>query len=289
MKLENEALCVEIAEMGAEVTRIYDKERDTEVLWNGDAKYWKRHSPILFPNVGKTWNQTMRIRGVQYPTSQHGFARDMEFTCVEAAPDRVTLQLQATEETKKRYPYEFVLTVSYRLCGKELEIAWNVKNCDRERMYFTIGAHPAFMFAEADEEKKDYCLKFPGKEHLEYRKIDLATGTGIPNPTYPMELADGYHPLNEEMFEIDTFVFDDGQIEEAWLCRRDGTPYVGVRCSGFANFGIWSPPGAPFVCLEPWCGRCDDRGFAGEISEKPGITGLDSGEIFTKSYQIVVA
>ena len=32
MKLENGKLCVEINELGAEAARIYDKERDTEVL-----------------------------------------------------------------------------------------------------------------------------------------------------------------------------------------------------------------------------------------------------------------
>lgn len=53
MKLENEFLYAEISEMGAEVIRIYDKENQRDILWEGDPKYWKRHSPVLFPNVGK--------------------------------------------------------------------------------------------------------------------------------------------------------------------------------------------------------------------------------------------
>ena len=51
MKMENERLCIEISEHGAEVTRIYDKKKETELLWEGNPTYWKRHSPILFPNV----------------------------------------------------------------------------------------------------------------------------------------------------------------------------------------------------------------------------------------------
>lgn len=289
MKLENDVLCVEINEIGAEVVRIYDKEKDTEVLWNGDARFWKRHSPILFPNVGKTWGNTVRIAGNQYPTSQHGFARDTQFTVVKESLDFVSFQMHSTEETKKVYPYEFELYINYQLKGKELEVEWQVHNCMDDKMYFTIGGHPAFAFAEKGEVKTDYCLKFPGKESLEYLKLDLATGTGIPHPTYTMKLEEGYHPLNEEMFEIDTFVFDGGQVEEAWLCKKDGTEYVGVRCEGFSNFGVWSPAGAPFVCLEPWCGRCDDCGFDGDISEKPGINCLDGREKFKKKYQIIVA
>ena len=75
MRLENQRLCVEISEMGAEVTRIYDKKNNAEILWEADPEFWKRHSPILFPNVGKTWHNKVLINGTQYPTSQHGFVR----------------------------------------------------------------------------------------------------------------------------------------------------------------------------------------------------------------------
>ena len=72
MKLENEVLCVEIAEHGAEMTRILNKKTGEEVLWEADAKYWKRHAPVLFPNVGKTYKNTVKIDGVQYPTDFNG-------------------------------------------------------------------------------------------------------------------------------------------------------------------------------------------------------------------------
>lgn len=115
MKMENDVLCVEIAELGAEITRIYDKENDTEVLWNGDARFWKRHSPILFPNVGKTWKNTLCIDGVRYPTTQHGFARDTQFKCVETSENTVSFLMHSTEETKEVYPYDFELYVHLSL------------------------------------------------------------------------------------------------------------------------------------------------------------------------------
>ena len=82
MKMENERLCIEISEHGAEVTRIYDKKKETELLWEGNPTYWKRHSPILFPNVGKTYKNKVKINGISYPTSGHGFARDNDFKCI---------------------------------------------------------------------------------------------------------------------------------------------------------------------------------------------------------------
>ena len=90
------------------------------------------------------------------------------------------------------------------------------------------------------------------------------------------------------MFDHDALVFDNGQITKAGITLPDGTPYVEIICDGFPNFGIWSAAGAPFVCLEPWMGRCDNTGYDGELSEKPDINVLDPAKTFEKSYVISV-
>lgn len=287
-KIENEFLRVEIAEAGAELTSVYDKTNGTEVLWEADGAYWKRHAPVLFPNVGKTYKNTMLINGVQYPTSQHGFARDMEFECVSEGETSASFLLKSTEETKKRYPFDFELIISYELTEKKIRVKWEVKNPSEETIYFTIGGHPAFRFAGKGEGKTDYILKFPGKETLEYVLIDPAEEAPHPEKIHQLTLEEECYPVTEELFENDALIFDGGQIEEVWLCHKDGTPYVGLKGSGFPNFGIWSVAGAPFVCLEPWMGRCDNVGFADEISEKPNMNKLAAGEIFEKDYEIIV-
>lgn len=289
VKLENEFLCVEIAEMGAEVTRIYDKTEDNEILWEGNPVYWKRHSPVLFPNVGKTYKNRVLINGTQYPTSQHGFARDNEFTCIEAANEKASFMFRSSEETKEVYPFDFELHINYKLNKKELTVEWQVKNCDDETMYFTIGGHPAFRFAKPEETKADYVLKVPGKEKLEYVLIDISCGCANVDEIHTLQLSEETYPLSDELFAKDALVVDNGQIEEAWLCHKDGTPYVGVRSAGFPNYGIWSVEGAPFVCLEPWMGRCDNVGFNAELSEKPNVNKVEAGEKFIKDYTIVVA
>ena len=289
VKLENEFLYVEIAEMGAEVTRIYDKTEDNEILWEGNPVYWKRHSPVLFPNVGKTYKNRVLINGTQYPTSQHGFARDNVFTCIEAANEKASFMFRSSEETKEVYPFDFELHINYKLNKKELTVEWQVKNCGDETMYFTIGGHPAFRFAKPEEIKADYVLKVPGKEKLEYVLIDISCGCANVDEVHTLQLNEETYPLSDELFAKDALVVDNGQIEEAWLCHKDGTPYVGVRSAGFPNYGIWSVEGAPFVCLEPWMGRCDNVGFNAELSEKPNVNKVEAGEKFIKDYTIVVA
>lgn len=288
MKLENERLCIAISEQGAEVTRIYDKKRGIELLWNADPAYWKRHSPILFPNVGKTYRNTVRINGTQYPTSQHGFARDNMFKCISVKEKEASFLFLSNEETKEVYPFEFELVITYTLEKNMLHVKWEVKNPGNETMYFTIGGHPAFCFAKDGEKKTDYVLRFPGQKSLDYILVNLDEAAANPEKVYKLELSGECCPLSEEMFARDALIFDGGQIEEVWICHKDGSPYVGMKCEGFPNFGIWSVKDAPFVCLEPWMGRCDDVGFADELSEKPNVNKVGPGEVFEQSYTIVV-
>lgn len=288
MKLENEFLRVEIAEHGAELTRIFNKKTEEDVLWEADAKYWKRHAPVLFPNVGKTYRHTVKIKGVQYPTCQHGFARDSEFTCIYADEQKAAFLLASTDETKKVYPYDFQLIITYILEANTIKVKWEVKNPSDETIYFTIGGHPAFRFGKPHEKKEDYMLRFPGKEKLSYVLINPEEETVDNTAVSELKLEQECYPLTEQLFARDALIFDHTQIEEVWLCRKNGTPYVGVKAEDFPNFGIWSVKDAPFVCLEPWMGRCDNIGFNQELSQKENVNRARAGESFQKEYQIVI-
>ncbi|MDD7483548.1 MAG: aldose 1-epimerase family protein [Clostridia bacterium] len=288
MILENERWAVTITETGAELTAIYDKKQQTDLLWEGAAPFWRRHAPVLFPHVGRTWGDVLRLNGRVYPCMQHGFARSQVFTAVQEGKETGIFTLCANEETREKYPFDFVLCITYTLGEKELQVRWQVENRGHDPMPFTIGGHPAFRFAEKEGKKEDYCLYFPGKEELSYCRLDTRHGTAIPEKVYRLKTDGGYVPLSDGMFKEDALIFDGGQIEEAWLCRKNGTPRVGLRSRDFPNYGIWSMVGAPFVCLEPWQGRCDDCGENRDFSEKPDAVVLAAGESFQKEYQILV-
>lgn len=288
--IKNEKLSVTIAAHGAELSSIYDKANDRELVWQADPAFWNRHAPVLFPNVGKYYGGHFTYNGTDYPMGQHGFARDTEFEQVASGENFVTYRLCADEESKKVYPFDFVLEITHRLNENRLTVEWNVKNTDDKEMYFTIGGHPAFnVNVLPDTDFEDYSLVFKeGTEKLYYVLLDAESGTAIGDKVYELELTDSKYALKKDMFDKDALVFDGGQIEWAALALPDGKPYIALESKGFPNFGIWSKPGAPYVCLEPWCGRCDNKGFEGEISEKPGIIALKAGETFKKSYDIIV-
>ena len=143
VELRNELLSVVVAEKGAELQSIKDAN-GKEYLWQADPKYWPRHSPILFPIVCSVNNDTYCVDGKEYHLPRHGFARDTDFTLISQSERKVTFALESNEETKKVYPYDFTLSVSYVLDDNKIGVIWHVHNTDQREIHFQIGGHPAF-------------------------------------------------------------------------------------------------------------------------------------------------
>ena len=220
----------------------------------------------------------------------YGNFREKEFTCVEECVEKLRYQLVSDEETGKYYPFEFALWITYELQEKQIIVTWEVENRSGKVMSFTIGGHPGFRFEKEGEQKEDYELYFPENTELTATAVDLVNGTGKPDQKYQVKLTDHTLALSDQLFDVDTLVFDDAQIKEAWLRKKaTGQLYTGVRCiDEFYSFGIWSLPKGPYVCLEPWAGRCDDEGFCEDISKKPGINQAKPGECWKKQYAILI-
>lgn len=104
---------------------------------------------------------------------------------------------------------------------------------------------------------------------------------------YPPQ--DGYLPITEHLFDRDALVIEHHQAQKVALVKPDGSHYLTVSFDA-PLFGIWSPPGkkAPFICIEPWYGRCDALDFAGTWQEREWGQKLAAKESFAASYQISV-
>ena len=284
--LENEALCLAVADHGAELSRVWDKETGCERLWSADPAVWNRHAPILFPFVGKVIGGKYRLDGREYEMkTQHGFARDRDFTCVQETADSVTHVLRDTEETRRIYPFAFALTVRHRLDKENprlLHVEWEVCNTGEETMYFAIGGHPGFL-PPAGVKKEECFLGFPGRERLHYISADPA-GFALPDAPHDLGLQDTLVPYGDSLPE--TWIFEDHQVPAVQIVRPDGTPWVTLHCEAFPILAVWANAAGPFICLEPWCGRTDDAGYTGEISGKVCEESLAPGAKKSISYAI---
>ena len=285
--LENEELLIEVKKSGAELTRIYDKKKKREVLWEGDPSIWGRHAPILFPFVGKCFENKYVHQGKTYAIGQHGFARDMDFDLESVQDQEVWHTLTDSEETLAKYPFHFRLETGHRLEGRRLRVMWKVTNTGSEDLYFMIGAHPAFRVPEG-KSVYDYTFDFHQKGALHYQAPD---GDGYEEKALSGELpvGEGRVPLTKGFFQnVLTYIFDRGQIEKISLLLS-GEPFVTIDCKGFPYTAVWTVEEThPFVCLEPWYGRCAEKGFQGELKDREGIVMLKAGEVFQSEYTIEV-
>ena len=163
--LENEKLRATFRTKSAELISLVRKADNTELIWNGDDRYWGWSSPILFPFVGAVKNGTYRYKDNTYAIRQHGFARNQEFSLISHRDDGITFLLEQSEETKEVYPFDFQLEISYVLQESSLQVCWKVTNPSEDNLYFSIGAHPAFMCPIREDEKQwDGYLCFPDVE-----------------------------------------------------------------------------------------------------------------------------
>lgn len=288
--LKNEVLTVTVSDHGAELQSI--RKGETEYLWQGDPAYWGRRSPVLFPIVGSVWEKRYRVDGKEYELGQHGFARDMDFTLVCASDTEVRYRLESDEETLKKYPFRFVLEIAYRLHGNSLDVIWEVVNPSDGELYFQIGAHPAFIYPDYDPAKHERgFFVFDRKDGLECIRIK-EKGCVDAVTKHPLVIPeDGRLPIERDTFDaIDTIMLQDSQIGRVDMLRADGSPWLALSFDA-PVVGIWSPPGkvAPFICIEPWYGRCDRAGYEGEYKDKDWMNHLAPGEKFSSVYTIEIA
>ena len=283
--LENETLKVEIDSFGAEIKSIRKVSDDREYMWCGDPKYWGRTSPVLFPFVGAPRNKEYRYEGKTYAMGQHGFARDMEFELELSEQGSIWFVLSSTEETYAKYPFHFKLHIGYALRENEVRVLWKVENTDSRPMYFSIGAHPAFLCPiHGEGDKLGYGLKFGGLTDELHHHGNTPEGMAVMENEV-LALTDGAVRFTPGFFDKCTYMVEGAQTGEVSLLDRDGEAYVTVRFDA-PLFAVWSPEGkdAPFVCIEPWYGRCDAVDFEGSLAERAYENELAPDGAFTASY-----
>ena len=286
--LQNDILRITLDDHGAELKSITELADGTEYLHDGNPKWWKYTSPVLFPIVGKLVDGKYRAEGKEYELPGHGFARTSNFDCIRESEDEVVFQLKWSDDTLEVYPYKFVLEIAYILRANRVEIVWTVKNVDDKTMYFSIGAHPALRCPIVEGESFDDCyLQFNVEENSS--RILLLPSGSLSHDRVPTLNGKEFN-LNYEIFKGDALVFDDLKSDAITVCSRKSDKTIKIIAKGFPFWGIWTPDkgGAPFICLEPWHGHADFADFTGDISEKDGIRKLAPAQTFDAGYSFLI-
>ena len=233
--------------------------------------YWKRHFPVLFPIVGKLKQNRTIINGRTYEMSQHGFARDMEFEPITKLDNFHSYVLRSNPSTMVKYPFEFSLYITYRTDGNKLTTIYKVVNDGDNNMPFGIGGHPAFKIDMEDLLNEEYYLEFEQDEdkiHFLYL-VDGLVGTEYAKN---IMIDKRRIKITKDTFNNDAVIMKGITSNKISLKRRRGNKtLLTMYFEGFPYLGVWSKPGAPFLCIEPWYSTADAVKSTGVFAQKSDI------------------
>ena len=307
--LRNSEMEVQVSSKGGELVSMKDADQ-TEYIWIGDATYWKRHAPQLFPCIGRLTNNQYRMDGALHEMGQHGFLRDYELTKVEseeqagaetvrdaagqagAEAETVTslhLQLQSDTSTRQLYDRDWTVDIFYSLCGKTLSVRFQVRNCDTRTMRFGYGIHPGFNVPLNPALRfEDYWLDF--HEVSTPKQMELTEHYTISGGMHDYALEeDRYLPLQHSLFDHDAIILKD-MPHTVTLGSQKDEKKVTVTFPDMPYLGIWHAPetGAPFVCIEPWSSLPSTDGVIDEFETKPDFITVEPEETYMNSWSISI-
>ena len=278
--ITNATLTAQIKHIGAELCSLKDN-LNKEYIWNGNPVFWGKHSPVLFPIVGTLKNNLYQYNSIEYQMSRHGFAREMDFELIDKKENSATFSLKSTDETHQKYPFDFELHLIYTLENNSLKIEYKVFNTNDTKMPFSIGAHPAF---DLSGDFENYSLRFEKEEPLQYYLLEDGL---ISNSTNELPLHKNELQLNYTLFENDALVFKKITSKSITILENS-KPFLKVSYSDFPDLGIWTPPNAPFICIEPWFGYSDTVDQFGNLIEKESIQILEANSTFHSEFSVEV-
>jgi galactose mutarotase-like enzyme len=273
IEIASEGLSAAINPLGAELSHLRDAD-GRELMTDADPAYWTGRAPLLFPIVGALSSGRYRLDGREYPLPQHGFARRQMFEMMAQEPARAVFRLSNNEETRATYPFAFTLDAAFALEGATLAIDVTVTNRDDKPMPASFGFHPAFAWSRDGE-----TIEFPEDEPA---ALAALSSEGLIAGERPSPLDGRTLQLADALFEGGALIWREVRSRRLRFGRLD------IAFPDAPMLGIWTKPGARFVCVEPWWGIADPQGFAGDLWEKPGMMRFAPGEARTFSMQVTL-
>lgn len=241
-------------------------------------EFWNRHSPILFPIVGKLKDNETKINGKTYKMGQHGFARDMEFEKLSEN----SYVLKSNAETLEKFPFQFELYVSYEVSGNKLTTKYKVVNKSDELMIFGLGGHPAFV---CEYTSGKYRLEFEKEEtNIEIKQLEngLISNKKINTEKY---IKENRIFLDQNTFENDAVIMKNIKSNKVFL-KTETKKVLTFDFTDFPYLAIWSKPDANFVCIEPWFNTADKVDSNENFEEKEDLIELKPNKSFEAKYSV---
>jgi len=196
--------------------------------------------PVLFPISGQLPGGEYTWEASSYRIRNHGVVRNRPWQVVGTGTEEgaaLTLRIASDEGTEAEYPFAFELKFTYRLLNGSLRIEQEYVNRSERVLPFYAGLHPYFNAAPGPIAYRTDAT----------RMLDLNDGVEKPF-TGTLDLS----AAKESVILLDAhepaISFDPGTGES-----------VGLRYSPEFKYAVlWTVPGKPFLCVEPWMAKNEE-------------------------------
>ncbi len=223
-------------------------------------------NPVLFPICGPLTDGQYEWEGGAYRMKQHGLARLLKWEVASLAADeheaRASLVLRSSSATLEAYPFDFELVFDYVLQDGVLRIEQTYRNTGSKPLPFYAGFHPYFASAHGS-----IPYQTDGT-----RIYDCNDGLEKPLPgKFDKDRCIESHVILDPQQPAITFrPYEDLEIRLSYS-------------AAFRHVVLWSVPGKPFICVEPWMAQ----NYA--LNTREGLQLIKPGEHMQAAFAIAAS
>lgn len=193
--------------------------------------------PILFPMAGPLKDNQVVLGGKTYEMKQHGFARNEQWEVTGHSTEgsaKLIITLRSSDETKQKFPFDFVVQYTYELKGTSLTLHQNYQNTSSEPMPLHAGFHPYFHVPDSEKAAT---------------KVETRATKAFDNVTKKDFDFTGFDLTQKE---VDLHLHDHGSTRSS-ITRPGSTQKIEIVASEeFTHWVVWTLAGKDFICVEPW-------------------------------------
>ncbi|MCJ8321223.1 MAG: hypothetical protein MJK12_16410 [Colwellia sp.] len=274
LTLANEKIKVTVApEQGGELSGFEVKlgEDFHQLLYRANdykkQKGWRGKSLFLWPATGPTKKTHQlankyapghyTVQGKNYAMPFHGFAGKKAWQVVSQNEKTIKLRLESDDNTRKYYPFDFELFITYTLLENGVALFHEVKSSEKNTsaMPFSIGNHATFKAPLINGSKlDDFKFSTTCNKQMEYDQNNMPTGTTINTSFNGINLFNQLPernaiPLTDCQKDKKLSLIDPSGLTITVAQHSSQTPSM-----PYVEYNLWASQDLGFISPEPWIG-----------------------------------
>ena len=193
-------------------------------------------NPVLFPTVGLCEEDSFIFESEKYPMPIHGIVQHQKWEVINSDTREgasVTIEAKADEETKKQYPFDYSVQITYTLVKNKIYLRQKYINNGQGQMPFGFGFHPYFKVSNIKNLK--WQIDAEGIKHKnEDEFVSVPKDIVLPYGT------------------VSYTVFENAKNKASFIDTVYNTQVTVNFDEHFPNLLLWCLCDKGFICIEPW-------------------------------------